>query len=1057
MRDVVGLEAGVPSATEVENTDLSSGPVEVIREYCENEPPVSPSRAQSAEGEGISSPHKVTLEVEFEQGTPYTPEKSLFERETCRGQASISDVAAKDVSAIENPSHSASPPYEAQVNVSNREKQSLGDGRRGLMLPLASVSPQNEAVEVLQSLVPEDIRQAAVLPQSPRLRPLASPSLPVVSPIMGRKGLLSSVFEEHQAAYSNFKAKADEENASPEERSEYFGNEANPDEYVSGQGTESDESVESHDSYILTPSRQVQTQVPERIEYRLDGSVISNQSGRDESSQIMEHADFMHGTQGNPIGGARSALPDIYSDITSSVDSVSQRELGDEGAWSAEDFEGFTTDKHSSEESMDRGSNMSMDEPTDEGSSEREEHSLEDQIEQDSVDLPVQDQGYDGRGPQEIEVQSSVVQRPELIDLEDKSEEQEQACEEDSDQEDTHSLVQDQPHDGRGPEEIEIQSSITQHNQLIDLKDELEEEEQACEEENNQENIDSLVQDLAYDERSANEGKIRSAIAQRSEIIDLEDDSEDDSEAESGDKLESESEDQLEDESEGESEDGLEDESEDGAEYELENGSDEGLGDESDDEEHAWGKENDQEVIHQLRPDQAYDGLAVKYQVIQSARLRSTEIIDLENEAGEDSQEDTISSLLNGEAQDLAASTTPLAASSHSSELYHTSSSQALTDECDIPEYVAYPPLPAEDTEQPPISEYSVESVTKETWVAQPDPHLQTQLITPTATQQTQGKRDTSIELIYQDHVLPTPQLTQSTTMGLLPFEVTSSVEEKAQSTSQKLEIMKISLAKRRSGRTSNVPDIISPWFASKRPSQVHQESDDSHGSDRESEQSVESRSDEAVLRTEGRNDQKELYLPATQIATTTDDDHANVITSKARSTPPPPGLRTPLSYFTPLAALQDHFASTIDILAIASSTTPVQRSKSGPKDYHLTLEITDPSTDSSVTSVQIFRPFKEALPVIPKGAPILLRNFKVQSLKHNFYLISTASSAWAVFEKGKGVQMNGPPVEMGAEERGFAKGLSQWWASLGQGVDEADRVQSKLKRRDEDDTDATG
>lgn len=61
-----------------------------------------------------------------------------------------------------------------------------------------------------------------------------------------------------------------------------------------------------------------------------------------------------------------------------------------------------------------------------------------------------------------------------------------------------------------------------------------------------------------------------------------------------------------------------------------------------------------------------------------------------------------------------------------------------------------------------------------------------------------------------------------------------------------------------------------------------------------------------------------------------------------------------------------------------------------------------------------------------------MLRDFKVQPFQRRPSLLSTDSSAWAVFSKGSDVQIRGPPVEFGAEERGFARGLWDWWASLG-------------------------
>ena len=147
-------------------------------------------------------------------------------------------------------------------------------------------------------------------------------------------------------------------------------------------------------------------------------------------------------------------------------------------------------------------------------------------------------------------------------------------------------------------------------------------------------------------------------------------------------------------------------------------------------------------------------------------------------------------------------------------------------------------------------------------------------------------------------------------------------------------------------------------------------------------------------------------------------------------------GFRTPLSYFVPLSSLPEYFNSTIDVMVITISASQFGRTTKGPRDYYETVYITDPSSAISdrlphITTAQIFRPFKIALPIVSTGDVVLLRNFKVQTQKHKPMLLSTESSAWAVFRKGFDVQIRGPQLEFGPEERGFAKGLGDWWVSL--------------------------
>ena len=151
-------------------------------------------------------------------------------------------------------------------------------------------------------------------------------------------------------------------------------------------------------------------------------------------------------------------------------------------------------------------------------------------------------------------------------------------------------------------------------------------------------------------------------------------------------------------------------------------------------------------------------------------------------------------------------------------------------------------------------------------------------------------------------------------------------------------------------------------------------------------------------------------------------------------------GFRTPFSYFAPLSTIEQHFNSAVDVLVTVVSSTKASRATNGPRDFHQTVFIVDSSsslanTIPSCTTAQIFRPYKQALPILQIGDALLLRNFKVQMQKHKPMLLSTEYSAWAVFRENTDVQIRGPHVEFGEEEIGFAKDLTEWWYGLGSGV----------------------
>ncbi|KAI2884440.1 hypothetical protein CBS11852_8690 [Aspergillus niger] len=159
------------------------------------------------------------------------------------------------------------------------------------------------------------------------------------------------------------------------------------------------------------------------------------------------------------------------------------------------------------------------------------------------------------------------------------------------------------------------------------------------------------------------------------------------------------------------------------------------------------------------------------------------------------------------------------------------------------------------------------------------------------------------------------------------------------------------------------------------------------------------------------------------------------------------PGLRSKFSYFAPLATLIDHYNALTDTISIVSETRPAIRATTGRKDYILTFGVTDPSLAGTILYAQIFRPYKTALPNVEEGDAILLRNFKVKSFKHSMTLSSVDSSAWAVFNGPNEAQIDGPPVEYGAEEQTYATDLRQWYHEDGMAMVADYQLQASIEQ----------
>ena len=150
--------------------------------------------------------------------------------------------------------------------------------------------------------------------------------------------------------------------------------------------------------------------------------------------------------------------------------------------------------------------------------------------------------------------------------------------------------------------------------------------------------------------------------------------------------------------------------------------------------------------------------------------------------------------------------------------------------------------------------------------------------------------------------------------------------------------------------------------------------------------------------------------------------------------------LRTELSEFTALKVLRYHLNQKLDVLAVATTTPEEpQRAKNGPRHYQITLNVTDPSiAPSGVTEIQIFRPYKDALPTIQAGDGLLLRNFQVISVKNRGFgmrSVTDEGSSWAVFKDSGEPEVRGPPVEFGDGEKNHVIALRTWYKTLDAGA----------------------
>ncbi|KIW44264.1 uncharacterized protein PV06_05286 [Exophiala oligosperma] len=129
------------------------------------------------------------------------------------------------------------------------------------------------------------------------------------------------------------------------------------------------------------------------------------------------------------------------------------------------------------------------------------------------------------------------------------------------------------------------------------------------------------------------------------------------------------------------------------------------------------------------------------------------------------------------------------------------------------------------------------------------------------------------------------------------------------------------------------------------------------------------------------------------------------------------------------------------------------ERAKSGPREYFTTLRVADSSCKQDGVNVRVFRPVKTALPNTRRGDVVLLRDFKSQTLNRKFMLLSTDTSSWAVFCSTEGetsrrfeVLVTGPPVEYGSTEEDYVALLRSWWRDGGSALFPSSGTTSDIK-----------
>ncbi|RYP71279.1 hypothetical protein DL769_004716 [Monosporascus sp. CRB-8-3] len=156
--------------------------------------------------------------------------------------------------------------------------------------------------------------------------------------------------------------------------------------------------------------------------------------------------------------------------------------------------------------------------------------------------------------------------------------------------------------------------------------------------------------------------------------------------------------------------------------------------------------------------------------------------------------------------------------------------------------------------------------------------------------------------------------------------------------------------------------------------------------------------------------------------------------------------LRDELPEYPQLQILRYYIGQTVDVMAVSMMRSPEpRRAKGGPRHYMMAFNVADQSTPpSNVIEVQLYRPHKDALPVVKRGDVVLLRNFKVVALQGRGCGLRTGDeSSWAVWDSAHGgpPQIRGPPVEISEKEALHAGYLREWFNLL------SSNARAKLER----------
>jgi hypothetical protein len=209
------------------------------------------------------------------------------------------------------------------------------------------------------------------------------------------------------------------------------------------------------------------------------------------------------------------------------------------------------------------------------------------------------------------------------------------------------------------------------------------------------------------------------------------------------------------------------------------------------------------------------------------------------------------------------------------------------------------------------------------------------------------------------------------------------------------------------------------------------------------------------------RGDSQNLTAPSrrrlrkkqSSLSTITSDDSSQVLEmlSQAKSKSDIRGLRTAITYYTPLPHLITYINRSsqqeVSIIAVVvRATTTPERAEVGQRDYFTKFRVSQPDAWPTTTLVSVFRPFKKALPTLGKGDVVLLSMFGVMALKGGTNgLRSGEKSGWCIWTKRPGdeaaakdaasvggmKETMGPPVELGDEERAEVGRMAKWWASV--------------------------